>query len=264
MYLLDHPIHLFFVATVVLLLAHEIGFRLRTLAGEREEKDWEKQVHETRNQIAVLLSLLLGFAMTMGLSRFDDRKHLVVDEANAIGTVYLRAATQAEPVRSHAPALLREYVDSRLSIFGSNVRDGERESAAKRSRQIQDALWNDVSAEAQQAPTPIVALYESALNDMIDLDGKRVAAVLNRIPGDIWILLAALSIMTSLVVGYGQKHRAWMSTFVPVLMVAISMSLIADLDTPKSGFIQVSQQSMQSLSEDLHLQLPGTNSSGGH
>src|ERR1700744_3788030 len=117
MYLLDHPLHLFVLATAVLLLAHEIGFRLRALAKHREEKDWEKQVHETRNQIALLLSLLLGFAMSMALSRFEWRKQLVIDEANAIGTAYLRAATQAEPVRSQAPALLREYVDARLSIF---------------------------------------------------------------------------------------------------------------------------------------------------
>lgn len=116
MYLLDHPISLFIVAVAVLLLAHEAGFRLRALARHREEQDWEKQVHETRNQIAVLLSLLLGFTMSMALARFDERKHLVIDEANAIGTVYLRATMQAEPVRSKAPALLREYVDSLLAM----------------------------------------------------------------------------------------------------------------------------------------------------
>jgi hypothetical protein len=257
MYLLDHPMHLFVVATAVLLLAHEIGFRLRALAKDRDEKEWEKQVHETRNQIALLLSLLLGFAMSMALSRFDERKQLVIDEANAIGTVYLRTATQAEPVRSHAPALLREYVDSRLSIFGGEAEDQKHDSAAKRSKEIQDELWSEVSTQAQQTPTPIVALYESSLNEMIDLDGKRVAAVANRIPVDIWVLLALLSIMTSLVVGYGQKHRAWMATFVPVLMVAIAVSLIADLDTPASGFIQVNQQSMQSLSDELHMQQSG-------
>jgi hypothetical protein len=258
MYLLGHPIHLFVVATAVLLFAHEIGFRLRALAKDREEKEWEKQVHETRNQIAVLLSLLLGFAMSMALSRFDERKQLVIDEANAIGTAYLRTATQAEPVRSTAPALLREYVDSRLSIFSGNAQDQERESAAKRSKQIQDELWSEVSTQAQQTPTPIVGLYESSLNDMIDLDGKRVAALNNRVPVDIWVLLGCLSVMTSLVVGYGQRHRAWMATFVPVLMIAITVSLIADLDTPASGFIQVDQQSMQSLSDELHMQLPDT------
>lgn len=255
MYLLNHPVSLFFVATAILLLAHEIGFRLRVLAKNRDDKEWEKQVHDTRNQIAILLSLLIGFSMAMALSRFDQRKQLVIDEANAIGTAYLRASMQAEPIRSTAPGLLRDYVDSRIAIFGNAAEENERNSAVQRSRQIQDQLWSEVTIEAQQTPTPIVAIYVSALNDMIDLDGKRVAARLNRIPMDIWMLLGALSILTSIVVGYGQRHRAALATFVPVLMVAIAVSLIADLDSPVTGLIQVSQQSMQTLSADLHMQL---------
>jgi uncharacterized membrane protein len=68
-------------------------------------------------------------------------------------------------------------------------------------------------------------------------------------------LLGFLAVLTSLVVGYGQRHRSWFATFIPVLMVAISISLIADLDTPLSGFIQVDQHSLQSLSAELHMQL---------
>jgi hypothetical protein len=257
MYLLDHPTVLFVVTCFVLLVMHEVGFRLRALAKDRDDKDWEKQVHETRNQIALLLSLLLGFAMSMALSRFDERKKLVIDEANAIGTAYLRATMQAEPIRSSAPALMREYVDSRIAIFGGDGDAHAKQSAAERSKQIQDELWNGVTAAAQQTQTPIVAIYAQALNEMIDLDSERIAAVLNRIPTDIWMLLGLLSIMTSLVVGYGQRHRSVLATFVPVLMVAIAVSLIADLDSPASGFIQVNQQSLRSLSAELHMQLDG-------
>jgi hypothetical protein len=258
MYLLDHPAVLFVVTCAVLLVMHEIGSRLRAMAKDRDEKEWEKQVHETRNQIALLLSLLLGFAMSMAVGRFDERKKLVIDEANAIGTAYLRASMQAEPIKSSAPTLMREYVDSRIAIFGADANEHDREAAAERSKQIQDELWAGVTSAAQQAQTPIVAIYAQALNDVIDLDSERVAAVLNRIPVDIWILLAMLSIMTSLVVGYGQRERSGLATFVPVLMVAIAVSLIADLDSPTSGFIQVNQQSLQTLSADLHMQLDGS------
>lgn len=263
MYLLDHPTVLFFVTCIVLLLMHEIGFRLRALAKDHDEKEWEKQVHETRNQIALLLSLLLGFAMSMAVGRFDERKKLVIDEANAIGTAYLRASMQSEPVKSSAPVLMREYVDSRIAIFGADAGEQQRASAAARSRHIQDELWAGVTSAAQQTQTPIVAIYAQALNEMIDLDSERVAAVLNRIPLDIWVLLALLSIMTSLVVGYGQRKRSGLATFVPVLMVAIAVSLIADLDSPTNGFIQVNQQSLQSLSADLHMQLDGAKT-GAH
>ena len=253
MYLLDHPAVLFVVACVVLLVAHEIGFRLRMFAPNREDKAWEKQVHDTRNQIALLLSLLIGFTLSMALGRFDERKKLVIDEANAIGTAYLRATMQAEPVRTQAPTLLREYVQSRISAFGAAVEDGERDASFKRSKQIQDELWSGVVTLAQTNQSPVVVSYSQSLNEMIDLDGERVAAVLNRIPFDIWLLMGILAIMTSVVVGYGQRSRAAMSTFIPVLMIAIAVSLIADLDTPTSGFIRVNQQSLQSLSADLSM-----------
>lgn len=254
MYLLDHPVALFVVVAAVLLLAHEIGYRLRAFARNRDDEEWEKQVHQTRNQIAVLLSLLIGFALSMSLSRFDQRKSLVLEEANAIGTAYLRAGMQAEPVRSAAPTLFRDYVDARLGIFGTMSDIDEGNLAVKRAKQIQDELWRQASTAAQQAPTPIVALYVAALNDMIDLDAKRIAARRNRVPQDIWALMAVLGVLTSVIIGYGQRHRAALATFVPVLMVAISMSLIADLDSPVNGLIQVSQQSMQMLSDDLHTQ----------
>lgn len=254
MYLLDHPVELFVVVTVALLLAHELGYRLRAFAKRRDDADWEKEVHQTRNQVAVLLSLLIGFTLSMALSRFDQRKDLVIDEANAIGTAYLRAAMQPEPVHSAAPGLFRDYVDARLAVFGTMSDIDESSPEVKRARQIQTALWNQATAAAQQTPTPIVGLYVSALNDVIDLDAKRVAARRNRVPRDIWALMAVLAVLTSVIIGYGQRHRAALATFIPVLTVAIAMSLIADLDSSVNGLIQVSQQSMQMLSDDLHTQ----------
>lgn len=256
LYLLDHPALLFVAACVVLLVAHEIGYRLRVLAPHHDDKDWLKEVHDTRNQIALLLSLLLGFAMAMALSRFDERKKLVADEAGAIGTAYMRAELQAEPVRSKAPALLREYLDTRIAVFGNDTMDMEKQGAAELARQIQDALWRDAVAVSQQNSTPISALYVQSLNNVFDVDGARVEWVLNRIPIDIWTLLSVLAFMTSLAVGYGQRHRSWMATFVPVLMVAIALSLIADLDTPTTGFILVSQQSLKNLAAEMDMRLP--------
>jgi len=258
MLLFEYPAWLFVVACVVLLLSHEIGVRLRARNHEKGGPDWEKQIEETRNQIAVLLSLLLGFTLSMALTRYDYRKQLVVDEANAIGTTYLRSVMQPEPTRTEAGALLRDYVDTRIAMFGSGATAAQREAYARHSKQIQDQLWVGAVAVSQQTPTPIASIYVQALNEMIDLDGKRVAANQNRIPANVWFLLSILSIMTTIVVGYGQRQRAALPTIVPVLMIAIAMSLIADLDTPTSGLIRVDQQSLQSLSVDLKAGTPGT------
>src|ERR1700722_741207 len=121
----------------------------------------------------------------MALTRFDYRKQLVVDEANAIGTTYLRAMMQPEPTRTQASGLLRDYVDARMETFGDTTTDPQREASARHSRQIQNELWAGAVAASQQSSTPITSIYVQALNEMIDLDGKRVAATANRIPNDI-------------------------------------------------------------------------------
>jgi hypothetical protein len=258
MLLFEYPGLLFLVICVVLLLSYEIGFRQRARHHDRIGQDGDKQIEETRNQIAVLLSLLIAFTLSMALTRFDYRKQLVVDEVNAIGTTYLRAMLLPEPTRIRASGLLRDYVDTRLAIFGDATTAVQREANARHTRQIQNELWAGAVAASQQSPTPITSIYVQALNEMIDLDGKRVAARANRIPTDIWFLLGILSIMTTMVVGYGQRRRAALTTFVPVLTIAIAMSLIADLDSPTHGLIRVDQQSMQSLSVDLKAGFPAT------
>jgi hypothetical protein len=158
---------------------------------------------------------------------------------------------QPEPMRTQASGLMRDYVDTRMAIFGDATTVTQREANSRHSKEIQNRLWTGAVATSQRSPTPITSIYVQALNEMIDLDGKRVAATANRIPTDIWFLLGILSIMTTIVVGYGQRRRASMTTFVPVLTIAIAMSLIADLDSPTHGLIRVDQQSLQSLSVDL-------------
>jgi Protein of unknown function (DUF4239) len=251
MLLFEYPGLLFIAICVVLLLSYEIGFRLRARNHEKIGQDGDKQIEETRNQIAILLSLLIGFTLSMALTRFDYRKQLVVDEANAIGTTYLRAMMQPEPTRTQASGLLRDYVDTRIAIFDDATTGPQRDASVRHSKLIQDGLWAGAIAASQQSPTPITSIYVQALNEMIDLDGKRVAARANRIPTDIWVLLSILSIMTTIVVGYGQRRRTALTTFVPVLTIAIAMSLIADLDSPTHGLIRVDQQSLQSLGADL-------------
>ena len=258
MLLFDYPRLLFLVLCAVLLLSYEIGFRLRARNHEKIGQDGDKQIEETRNQIAVLLSLLLGFTLSMALTRFDYRKELVVDEANAIGTTYLRAMMQPAPTSTQASGLLRDYVDTRIVMFGDATTGAQREASVRHSKLIQDQLWAGAVAASKQSPTPITSIYVQALNEMIDLDGKRVAATANRIPTDIWVLLSILSIMTTIVVGYGQRRRSALTTFVPVLTIAIAMSLIADLDSPTHGLIRVDQRSLQSLSVDLKTGTPTT------
>lgn len=252
MTLVDHPLWLFPSLLIVLAGIVEFGFRLTLRTAADVTRERHEQIVGTRDEIAVLLSLLLGFTLAMVLSRFDLRKELVIEEANAIGTTSLRAEMLAEPSRSKAQELLRQYTEARLEFFKSTTDSGEFQRVLKRSKQVQTDLWQQAVAVAQQSPGPITALFIQTLNETIDLDGKRVAALENRVPKEIWAMLVILSLLTCLMVGYSQRQRFIPAMLVPPLMIAIVMTLIADLDTPGSGLIYVGQQSIERLHSELN------------
>ncbi len=249
--LLDFPPYMFTASFLTLLVVVEAGFRLGLWKAANIDEQRHDQVVETRNEIAVLLSLLLGFTLAMVLPRFDQRKLLVVEEANAIGTTYLRAQMLPEGIRGNTQELLRGYVSSRLDFFAAGLSSERLQASLAHSKQVQSSLWQQAVAIAQQSPTPISALYIQSLNEMIDLDTKRVTALENRIPPTIWLMLLFIAVLTCLTIGYSQRRRFLLSTVVPPLMIAIVMSLIADLDTPRSGLITIGQQSMERLQSDM-------------
>lgn len=257
MYLLDHSPVFFVVALVVLLLMQELGFRLRALANGFDEKRRDRRIRDVRNQVALVLGLLLVFAAWMALTRFEERKRLVIAETNAIGAAHRLAGLQSEPLRGIADLLLYQYADSRIAIFGGEGDASARKNAMIVSRQIQDTLWRGAVAAVRESQAPAETSYAQILSHMISVDRARMAAGFNRIPFGIWILLALLAVTTSLALGFGQRERSMLAGCVPLLMVAITMSLIADLDSPMSGFIQVEQQSLRSLSVDLRVRSSG-------
>jgi hypothetical protein len=250
MILVDYPLALFVISFIVLWIILEIGFRFARRAGEHIDPERHEQIVGTRNDVAVLLSLLLGFTLAMVLSRYDLRKQLVVEEANAIETTGLRARMLPESARDASQELLREYTDARIAFSEAGLNTQNLEAAIKRSKRIQNDLWQQAIVAARQNPTAITGLFISSLNETIDLDTKRWAALKNRIPAAIWLMLALLSVLTCLMVGYSYRRRFVPSMLVPPLMIAIVVTLIADLDTPGSGLIRIGHESIERLKAD--------------
>lgn len=138
----------------------------------------------------MLLSLLLGFTLAMALARFDERKHLVVDEANAIGTTSWRAQMLAEPARGKMLDLLREYFEARIGFSGAGLHGQELAQSLARGKQLQNEMWQQSVEVARQSPTTITSLFVQSLNESIDLSEKRLAMLENRVPTAIWVMLA--------------------------------------------------------------------------
>ena len=195
------PIWGVFLATVaVVLLAVEGGFRLGQYRRRRSEQEDRPPVGEMVAATLALLAFMLAFTFGLAASRFDVRRGLVIDEANAIGTTYLRAGLLPEPHRSDVRSLLREYVDVRLEA----VQPGKLSRSIGRSEELHARLWAHAVAVGEKNPGSIVVgLFIASLNEVIDLHAKRLAlGVRNRIPGTIWAALSFVAIIGTSVMGY--------------------------------------------------------------
>jgi hypothetical protein len=253
------PLWLLFLAACVLSgFAFECGYRFgrwrHTLAGPEKEAPVGAMV----GSILGLLAFLLAFTFGMAGSRFDARRQAVLDEANAIGTAYLRTRILPEPQRSETAVLLREYVDVRIR----GVEEGKVAEALSRSEELQQSLWSRaVEASKNKESVPgMPGLFLQSLNEMIDVNAKRVQVGLhNRIPVSIWIGLLALALLSMAALGYQSgltATRRSPATLAIVLAFAGVLYLIADLDRPDQGFLRVSQQALIDVQKSMHAARP--------
>jgi hypothetical protein len=240
--LLDHPMGLLVVSIILFSLASWVGALLSR--GHAEEKSDAFQL--VQGATLTLLGLLLGFTFAMAVSRFDLRMELAVNEANAIETAWLRAGTLPPPFNDQSRGLLVQYTGARLDLRQAGTRDQARDAAEQRAEELQRQIWSLAEQAAAAKSDAITAVYLNALQPVFDLKTRRAEIYDNRIPGSAWILLLFIGIMSCLLVGYGIGTRWWLLWVLPVV-VAGTLMLISDLDSPVSGFIQVQPQALQHL-----------------
>lgn len=195
-----------------------------------------------------LLALIVGFTFSMAVSRYDQRKGAEVDEANAIGTAYLRADLLPSAEAARVRNLLRTYLDQRILFYTSRDETQLWQSNVQTS-QLQTALWREVRDAAIAQPTPVAALVVNSINEVFDMQGRTQAAWWNRIPLGAWSLMFSIAVLSNLLVGFWLRNSR-RHNFLPfVLPVALSVSffLIADIDSPRYGVIQVSAKNLGSV-----------------
>jgi len=198
------------------------------------------------------MAFLLAVTMGMASDRFDTRRQLVLEEANAIGTVYLRAGYLPQPASDQTRELLREYTPLRI-----DTADGSQLATNfARSAQIQNELWAIVEPLARSTPdSQMLALSVSALNDMIDLGETRLTAIVYaRVPETITWLLILGAALTLGMVGFHaglHRHRSLISAVVLVVVLGAVITLVVDLDRPRRGFLQVGQQPLIDVEQQI-------------
>lgn len=247
---------LFVVIFLLVLLSVECGWRLGRFRRRQSEYEMDAPVGAMVAASLGLLAFMLAFTFGMASSRYDTRRQLVLEEANAIGTTYLRASLLAER-SDEIQQLLRDYVDVRLDA----VRTGAVEAGIKQSEALHVKLWEEAVAVARRHPASIPAgLFVQALNDVIDLHEKRiVSGVRTRLPATIWLGLMTVACFSLGAMGY-QIGLAGSKRSLVVVAVAVTFStvilLIADLDRPQEGTLTVSQEALVDVRKSMAPPVP--------
>jgi hypothetical protein len=247
----DLPIPLIFsIAFIAVLVSIEGGLRIGRRLGAGRPGDTEKESPASAISGAVLslAAFVLSLTFSSVADRFEARKELVRQEANVIGTAFLRADFLPAPQREQTVGLLRRYVDGRLQAAA--VRDPAQLAAlVDESAALQDELWRIAVAYARDDPhRQLASLYVQSLNEVFDVHSTRVAvAVQARMMNEVWIALGVLVCLGTATVGYvAAVSGSRRSRLEPVLAAAFGLvfALIGALDSHSSTLLTVSQQPM--------------------
>ncbi len=220
--------------------AHEIGFWLGALTRSTDEP-FDRQVALVRTSTAALVAFLIGFAFSGAASRFIDRLDIIVKEANALGTAYLRADTIAEPQRGELKAALKEYTADRVTLLSREGRDQIGPLLAKVSG-LHERMWSS-AINATQNNAPLMAVVLPPINEVIDLHSTHLAMARRHLPIPIMAVLLGTAAVGVGMMGFGngrlgRRFSVLDSVYGAVLAVALWMTI--DLDYPGMGLIRLS------------------------
>lgn len=244
---------LFVLLLSLLVCAAELGFQIARRARARGEPAHEATA--IQGAVLGLLALLLGFTFSLAVDRYEARKELIRDEANAIGTTYLRAKFLPEPQQTRIIELLRRYVNTRFELQEAGASFVGLHAVHDRSSRVQNDMWEQtISAAALTPESKTTALFIESLNETIDMHGKQMSSIRHRISVWIFVLLFLVALAATGLTGYAsssdRKQSAVLNLVVCLLISAVIL-LIFDLQRPARGLITVDMGSMSDARDGM-------------
>ena len=224
-----------------------LGKRARRLRTEQPD-----QLSAIQGATLGLLALMLGFSFSLATGRFSDRAQLIVTEANAIGTAWLRCDLLADGERAELRQLLTEYTRQRIVFYDADV-PADQAAATAQSEVLQVKMWSAVAGAAKAQPA-LANMLLPPFNELIDLHSARVAAATRHMPGMLLLLLLSCSLVSVASVGYGcgvAGKRNFVLTTALTFLISGALWAIIDMDHPRRGLIRVGQQPMLDLQKSL-------------
>lgn len=208
--------------------------------------------------VFALLGLLIAFTFSGAATRFDERRNLIVQETNDIGTAYLRLDLLPPSAQPALRDLFRRYLDSRLEVYRKLPDVEEAKAELARSNKLQGEIWSQAVATSRMSEAPPAAnmLLLPALNQMIDITTTRTMAAQMHPPMVIFVLLFGLALIAALLAGYGMaggKSRSWIHMIGFAATMALAVNVIIDIEYPRLGLIRVDafDQALVELRESM-------------
>lgn len=218
----------------------EMGRRIGRWRLAQDPEGADKGIGAVDGAVFALFGLLLAFTFSGAATRFDHRRDLIVQEANAIGTAYLRVDLLPASAQPPLRALFRQYVEARLATY-SDVGDHTKVSSEYAlSLKLQDDIWKLSVPAAREAGTSVLVI--PALNDMFDITTTRKAAAQTHPPSAIFLTLFGLGMAGSMLAGYGMAlsgTRQLLHMLAFTLAITATVYVIMDLEYPRLGLIRI-------------------------
>jgi hypothetical protein len=226
-----------------MLLMLEIGRRLSLRRLARGETDSKAGLSTLKGAIFGLTSLILAFSFSGAMSRYDARRALILAEANAIGTAYLRVDLLSADDQPHLRELFRQYVDARIAIFRALPDLDAAMVQLARSKELQSEIWAAATTSIRRTgSSPSGALLVAALNEMIDLTTTRMVAALSHPPEVIFGMIFILMLASALVAGQDMATAAarhFMHHVAYAVVLSMTVYVILEIEFPRMGLIRI-------------------------
>lgn len=227
-----------------MMLLFEVGRRIGAARLARDPEGVTNGTGPIEAAVFGLLGLLLAFTFSGAATRFEARRHLIAEEANAIGTAYLRVDLLPGDAQPVVRQLFRRYLEARIETYRDASNDAAVQARLAEGVALQGQIWAKAVAASGRPEVPAQAgmLLLPALNSMIDITTTRAVAMQDHPPRVIFVLLAGLSLVSALLVGYvmcGTKVRSWFYMLIVAATMSLTLYVILDLEYPRFGLIRI-------------------------
>lgn len=232
----------------------QVGYWLARRSGAHADEADKAHASAWQAALLGLAALLIGFTFSMAQQRYAARKQIVLDEANDIGTMYLRTHLLDDARGEELRALVRRYVDVRLAIAEVSLAHGHFDALLRQSSELQGHIWDRVAAAGRTDHAATTALLIEATNGMFDAGEEHVAALERPLPPTVFLVLILVTGVAMVAVGYGcglESRVRVLGMFVAPALLAAVIGLVFDLAHPRMGIIVVHDPVLTRLKRSL-------------